>query len=48
MNKESHPSFGVMWGGGGGGGHNLAVGMASDFDLSDHGQEYRQVNLITI
>ena len=30
MNKESHTSFGVMWGG-----HNLAVGMGSDFDLRD-------------
>ena len=30
MNKESHTSFGVMWGG-----QNLAVGMGSDFDLRD-------------
>ena len=30
MNKESHTSFGVMWGG-----DNLAVGMGSDFDLRD-------------
>ena len=43
IDKESHTSFGVIWG------DNLAVGMGSDFDLRDqhyrtgNGQEQRQV-----